>query len=796
MGGVAGFALVVLFILLDVSIAHSQRRNRLGYITTISNLEIDTPSSRAHPHSYFDLSFSLHDGDQDVKLSLEPNTDIIASDAVVEYMDENGNLERREPLRKSWYRFYKGSAWLRDEKGWYWAGWARIVVTRDGIDPLVQGAFTLDHDAHHIHLHSSYMKTRHEQDPILEDAGDEVMVVFRDSDVDKGIPEQGLYRRRVSNDHLCPSDSLGFNTQPENPINKMIIEGSKSNWGSLSLDTLLGGRRFGGGLTKRQSMYGSDIHGGVGNSAGVYLRDTIGRTDGCPKTRQVALLGVATDCTYMGDFSDEDEARQNIIQQINSASVLYENAFNITLGLSQLVISKAECPATPPESAQWNAPCSANVTIEDRLHSFSVWRGQRSGDGIAVWLLMTTCETGASVGLAWLGQLCKSDVTLTSDQQSVTGVVVVAKTSSEWKVVAHEIGHSMGAVHDCIPETCSDGSETASMCCPLSSKACDANGEYIMNPSTTLQMQQFSPCTVGNICSAFLMKSVNISCLVSNRNVTILSEKECGNGIVEEGEQCDCGGASGCVGNKCCDGSTCKFKNNAVCDDYNEICCTGCQFSPSSKVCRPSSGECDPQETCVGNSSACPIDITSPDGKSCGNGSLKCASGQCTSRDQQCKSVMGPIASSNDTASCDNSSCVLTCQSPALGANVCLQMQQNFLDGTPCDGNGMCQNGRCTGATALGPVTSWISSHRNIVIGVAAGFAAMILFSICSCCLSRFRQRSRGKGQALQWQQVPSRGPGDGVTVYPAPPPHLPRPSMAASQDYPAYHQAQLPRYA
>jgi hypothetical protein len=131
-------------------------------------------------------------------------------------------------------------------------------------------------------------------------------------------------------------------------------------------------------------------------------------------------------------------------------------------------------------------------------------------------------------------------------------------------------------------------------------------------------------------------------------------------------------------------------------------------------VCRPSTGICDPEERCSGKTSTCPEDKVTPDGTVCsspsspGDSNLKCASGQCTSRDQQCKTVMGRLTSSNDTRSCDSTNCVLTCQAPEFGIDMCLRMQQNFLDGTPCKGDGVCMNGYCKGASTLGEVRSWI----------------------------------------------------------------------------------------
>lgn len=231
----------------------------------------------------------------------------------------------------------------------------------------------------------------------------------------------------------------------------------------------------------------------------------------------------------------------------------------------------------------------------------------------------------------------------------------------------------------------------AQQCCPLSSSTCDAGQRFIMNPSTADGIDRFSPCSIGNVCSALGRNSVKSSCLTNNRGVTTISEPICGNGIVEGDEQCDCGGEASCRGNNCCNPTTCRFVNNAVCDDSNEDCCKECQFASSETVCRASGGSCDPEEKCTGSTPYCPEDKTNPDGEDCGNG-MKCASGQCTSRDQQCKTIMGNIGRGNDTYACDNSNCQLSCASPEFGRNVCYGLQQNFLDGTPCVGAGKCSN--------------------------------------------------------------------------------------------------------
>ena len=653
---------------------------------------IHTPSHRVHALSHFDLTFNLHQSQQQVKLSLEPNHDILAQDASVDYLDSSGNVIRTEPIDRSKHRVYKGSAWIEQYGGnWVNVGWARIVVRRDGINPLFEGAFTILHDNHHIQFRSNYLQTKHALDPHAESGDDEYMVIFRDSDIGE-VSHAELKRSEFNDESSCSAQALSFNSDLSHPIFANTLKRDVGFWGSMPVSSVFG---------KRQ-IDTTGIPGSGGNSAGVNLRSSIGNTEGCPTTRKVALIGVVTDCSYTATFNSSDAAGLNVITQINSASDLYERTFNITLGLQNLTVTEAVCPGTAPPATPWNIGCGGNTTITDRLNLFSRWRGDRK-DTNAYWTLLTNCATGAEVGLAWLGQACVNDVT-EGGGESVSGANIVAKTSTEWQVIAHESGHTFGAVHDCDRLTCGDANTlSAQQCCPLSSSSCDAGQQYIMNPSTGPGISQFSPCTVGNICSAFLRNSVDRSCLSDNRGVTTISGQQCGNGIVEDGEDCDCGGTANCDNNQCCDPTTCRFKNNAVCDDSNEDCCQGCQFSSANTVCRASTGVCDPVETCTGTGPNCPADQTAPDGQACGNGTaaLECSSGQCTSRDLQCKTLMGSYTMNNDTYACNSQDCVLSCASPDFGPGACYSMQQNFLDGTTCGGGGRCSNVSFTSSLLL-----------------------------------------------------------------------------------------------
>ncbi|KAH0544816.1 hypothetical protein FGG08_001045 [Glutinoglossum americanum] len=402
--------------------AHSESRNPLLYLSLVENPDIRTPSHRVNALSTFDLTFDIHQPQQRVKLTLEPNHDIIPEGAKIEYLDADGQVRQTEFIDRTTVKAFKGYAWLQGNGGdWVNMGWARIVVRRDGVKPLFEGAFTIMHDHHHIQLRSNYMQTKHEFDPLVEESDDECMVMFRDSDIDQRKSE--LKRSEDDGPH-CPADDLIFNTQPEHPVYSNILRRNEGYWGSMSLNSLLG---------KRQIDTGTG--GKTGNSAGVNLKSTIGDTTGCPGTRKVALVGVATDCTYTGSFNSTESARQNVIAAINSASELYEKTFNITLGLHTLTVSESNCPGSPPASAPWNTPCSNNITIQDRLNTFSAWRGTKADDSNAYWTLLTTCNTGSAVGLAWLGQACVADAQ-SSSGETVSGANVVARTSTEWQVIA------------------------------------------------------------------------------------------------------------------------------------------------------------------------------------------------------------------------------------------------------------------------------------------------------------------------------------------------------------------------
>ena len=761
----------------------------MSYITLVEDPDIKTPSHRVHAFSNFDLEFSLHNGQQRVRLALEPNHDVLHPEFSVTTLNEDGSVREVERVKRHEHKVYRGSTFVQrsNVQGWSKAGPARVYIHEDGDRPVFDAAFRIDGDGHHVLPRSQYQSMRHEKDPVVVSFGDEtddsVMVVWRDSDVteDDGDLSSELKRRDgVAESSVCNADALEFNNNYYDNVRRDLVDEE-----NLSLRS-----------TDVRSLFGRQIDDG-GGDAGMNLISSIGSTAGCPTTKRVALVGIANDCNYYEAFNNDANAMQKqLVSVVNKASEVYESTFKISLAIRNY--TRIDKPCTTNQVAPWNVKCDENTTsISDRLNKFSQWRGQSTDDN-AYWTLFTTCPSGSAVGLAWRGMLCRggsgNDQDGSGHNETVAATNVVVKTDTEWQIFAHETGHTFGAVHDCTDQTC-PVSGTNQQCCPLSQSTCDAGSKYIMNPATGRGITQFSPCSIGNICSSLKSNLVKGTCLTDNRNVkTDLSLGAiCGNGIVEEGEECDCGGDDRCTGNKCCDGKTCKFTSGSQCDPSNQDCCnSSCHFASNGTVCRNSTGECDIAETCPGDKAACPDDKHKDNGDSCGaSGSgLECASGQCTSRDQQCQHMSSSLSGRNNTQACKqtNSDCLLACTSPDLGNNQCMTYNQNFVDGTSCGGGGHCSNGTCTGTSTAKEISNWIQNNKAIFIPVVSIVGALVLIALASCIYSAIKRRMRGN------RAPPARpGPRPQMSNWPQQSEYMVSGARGGTRDYPVNPPREYP---
>lgn len=532
-------------------------------------------------------------------------------------------------------------------------------------------------------------------------------------------------------------------------------------------------------LTRRQSTGGD----AMGNSGNASYTGSIGSTQGCPTEAQVVYVGMAADCTFTAaNEGDTAATATNLLGIMNSVSTIYRNTFNVSLGVVELDVRESSCSTTG--DATWNRECSA-LAMDERLNAFSAWRGQQPGNGTGIWELFTTCNTGSEVGVAWLGTLCVTTSSSSSGGgDSVSGTALIADSSRNVQVTAHETGHVMGAIHDCATGCRLSGSRAqqngGATCCPSSSSGCDDDGDHIMSPVASQATSTFSACSIGNICS-MLGGGLNTSCVEDPGQRETLSTQQCGNGILETtaGEECD----AGPNGSACCT-SDCRLVEGAVCDPSSSSCCQStCQFAPSTQLCRPAKddSDCDLAEYCTGSSDTCPTDTFKDNGESCGSGSLACANGRCTSRDAQCAAL---DASSTLTQACPSSTdtgCSVSCRDSS-NSRSCTVFNNNWVDGTPCGYGGYCQQGQCQTDSS-----NWQRTFRNwyrdnlqisipvtIVVGIIVLLLLWCLIKCCFCGGRKGPKRSRFKRGAAVPQPPP---PMMQQPYYNAPPAAAPPPS-------------------
>ncbi|MGH0130365.1 UNVERIFIED_CONTAM: hypothetical protein FKN15_042274 [Acipenser sinensis] len=322
-----------------------------------------------------------------------------------------------------------------------------------------------------------------------------------------------------------------------------------------------------------------------------------------------------------------------ISSHIKAIDSIYQSTDFLGVRNISFMVKRIRINTTQDERDPSNPFRFANIGVEKFLELNS----EQNHDDYCLAYVFTDRDFDDGVlGLAWVGApagssggICeKSKLYSDGKKKSLnTGIITVQNYASHVPpkvshiTFAHEVGHNFGSPHD-------SGTE----CTPGESKSqsLKEKGNYIMYARATsgdkLNNNKFSICSVRNISQ--VLEKKRGSCFVES------GQPICGNGLVENGEQCDCGYSDQCKDECCYDANQpenlkCRLKEGKACSPSQGPCCTKeCTYKSSAAKCREES-DCAREGSCNGMQAMCPISEPKMNFTACHRGTQVCINGQC-----------------------------------------------------------------------------------------------------------------------------------------------------------------------
>ncbi|XP_071444050.1 disintegrin and metalloproteinase domain-containing protein 10 [Hetaerina americana] len=729
----------------------STQHKRLKRDATTSSSSASS-SSPAPPH--LKIHFTAHN--RVFKMHLRPDRSLMTEDVLIE--GSGGRRLDFDPTTS----VYSGS--LEDDE----TAMVEGMVTSEG---LFDGTITLsDGQQFYIEPSSRYFKLREKRETSKEEGeGDNVTspsgfhsVIYRSSDVvspnlPTACPSHLLHLRRMEEGTTMERKGAWQGEEDEGsytPVHKGVWKRFAAVQNGSSSERLP--RR-----EERPSWFGArGPHQG--------RRKKRWATGGAIDPRKTTcMLYLQADHLFFQKFGSEEACIEVMTRHVQRVNSIYRATdFNqdgkpddISFMIKRIKVHSTDALNDP----SYRFP--NNYGVEKFLELFS----EEDYDPFCLAYMFTyrDFEMG-TLGLAWTGDLknaggvCEKNGHYRGSMKSLnTGIVTLLNYGKHVPpavshvTLAHEIGHNFGSPHD--PELCTPGGE---------------DGNYIMFARATSgdkkNNNKFSPCSLKSIDPVLNAKARNVKGCFTEPQAAL-----CGNGVVEAGEECDCGWEEDCR-DTCCfpmrtypppDEPPCRLTPRSVCSPSQGPCCTtNCQLRFGDK-CRDDNG-CRDSSYCNGRGPHCPLSTNKPNKTIC-NDEFVCFMGECT----------GSICLAYGLESCQclpspkdppTKACELCCKMPGDDSPCLSSFDWNISPydipdmfakpGTPCnDYNGYCDVfQKCREVDPSGPLATlrklllsdesiatfkrWVIDHWYAVLFI---FAAIVVLTVALTRLLAKRPESK-----------------------------------------------------